>query len=235
MEARAAGADALLLIVAVLGDADLKNLLAETAPDGRRDAGAHFASFVVDRDDRHRDVGAERMGTVARQLLELLLQGRVDGQAVDALPRLQHHDLVGGVRRQRRQRLALTRHRLGLGAGALVFRNDALRDGPVEHDIARPAGGGGTTVRPAKLRRLRQGDQKRGLRESQPLRLLRKVSQRRRADAFQIAAIGRQRQIKRQDLALGQRGFELQRAGNLAQLGAEAAVLARLQKARDLH
>ena len=31
VEARAAGADALLLIVAVLGDADLKNLLAETA------------------------------------------------------------------------------------------------------------------------------------------------------------------------------------------------------------
>ncbi len=40
----------------------------------RGDARQHFAGGVIDRQDRDRDVGPERAGALARQLLEALLQ-----------------------------------------------------------------------------------------------------------------------------------------------------------------
>ena len=46
---------------------------------------------------------------------------------------------------------------------------------------------------------------------------------------------GRQREIKAEDLVLGERPFELERPHRLPDLGVERAVPARLQQASDLH
>ena len=55
-----------------------------------------------------------------------------------------------------------------------------------------------------------------------------------RADAFEVAAIRRQRQVKREDLVLREAPLDLVRADNLDQLRTDIA-LARLQHARRLH
>ena len=60
--------------------------------------------------------------------------------------------------------------------------------------------------------------------ERQPARLLAEICQRGRADAFEIAAIGREVEIEREDLVLAQRTFDLDGAHDLAQLGQEAAL-----------
>ena len=110
----------------------------------------------------------------------------------------------------------------------------ASRDA-VEHAVARSARGRDRAVRPAQLRRLRQRDQQRRLGHRQPARLLAEIGERRRANAFEIAAIGREAEIERQHLVLGERALELDRAHHLPQLGGERALGARLQQPRHLH
>ena len=73
---------------------------------GRGDAREHLAGRVVDREDRDRDVGPERARALARELFEILLQRRVDGEAMQAAAGRGGDDRVGGVRRQHRHRLA---------------------------------------------------------------------------------------------------------------------------------
>ena len=77
--------------------------------------------------------------------------------------------------------------------------------------------------------------EQRRLAEREPPRLLAEIGKRGRADAFEIAAIRRQREIKAEDLVLAQRPFELERPHRLPDLGVERAVPARLQQAGDLH
>ena len=79
-----------------------------------------------------------------------------------ALIGLQQHNLIGGMRRQHRQLLALARDRLGFGARDLIARHHARRRNPIEHAIARGPRGIRKTVGPAQFRRLRQRDQQRG-------------------------------------------------------------------------
>ena len=91
------------------------------------------------------------------------------------------------------------------------------------------------TIEPSGFRRLRQRHQQRRFRQRQPLRLLAEIADRRRANAFQIAAERRQRQIEIEDLVLAQLPLELQRANRLAQFGRERALLPRLHQPRQLH
>ena len=90
-------------------------------------------------------------------------------------------------------------------------------------------------IGPAHFRRLRDRDQHRGLAERKAPRLLAEIGERCGARAFEIAAVGREAEIEREDLVLGQRALELHRAHRLAQLGEEGAVGARLEQPRDLH
>ena len=90
-------------------------------------------------------------------------------------------------------------------------------------------------VGPAHFGRLRDRDQHRGFAEREAFWLLAEISERGRARTFEIAAIGREREIEREDVVLAQALLELHRAHRLAQLRKERAVGARLQKARDLH
>ncbi len=179
--------------------------------------------------------GPRRARPLERQFLQGLLQAGVDGEPVNAAIRLGRDHLIGGMRRQHRQRLALARYVRRFRARDLVARHHAGRRRAVEHAVARRPRHVRKAIRPAQFRRLRQRDQERRLRQRELARLLAEIGERGSADAFQVAAIGRQRQIERENLILAQRMFELERARDLAQLGAEAAMLARLQKARHLH
>ena len=79
---------------------------------GRGDARQHLAGGVVDREDRDREIGPERARPLARQVFEVLLQRRVDGQPMDLLLRQRRDGLIGGMRRQRRHRPPAGRRRL---------------------------------------------------------------------------------------------------------------------------
>ncbi len=85
------------------------------------------------------------------------------------------------------------------------------------------------------LRRLRQRHQQRRFGERQPARLLAEIGERGGADAFEIAAIGREAEIEREDLVLA----ELRaRSRSRARSGAawpRTCARARLEQARDLH
>ena len=177
----------------------------------------------------------QRMRALARQIFQCLLQGSVDGKPVNAGCGLGGDDLIGGMRRQHRQRFARMRHAFRFRARNFIARHRARRRHPIEHAVARGACDVRKAIGPAQFGRLRQSHQQRRFAQRQPPRLLAEISQRGRADAFQVAAIGRQRQIKRKNLVLAERIFELERARDLAQLGAKAAMLARLQQPRHLH
>ncbi len=93
----------------------------------------------------------------------------------------------------------------------------------------------GQPIRPAQLRRLRQRHKQRHLTERKLSRLFAEVSKRCGTDAFDIAAIRRKIEIKRQHLVLGQDTFDLNGTHNLAKLGGESPAGARLQESRHLH
>ena len=202
---------------------------------GGGDARPHLAGCVVDGENGDGDLRPQRAGALARELFQRALQIGVDGQAMDAALRLGGDHLIGGVRRQHRQRLPLARHGFRLGAGDLVARHRAGVRRALEHAVARGLRALGEAIRPAQFRRLRQRHQERRLAERQLARLLAEIGERRGADAFEIAAVGRERQIKREHLRLAQMPFELERAHHLPQLRRHVAVLARLQQPRHLH
>src|SRR5262245_31879457 len=149
--------------------------------------------------------------------------------------RLRQDNLIGSVRSQQRQRLALSRHRLRFCARNFVARNEPRHRRPLKHAVARGTRGFGETVRPPQLRRLRQGDQQRGLGQRQFAGLLAEIGQRGRANAFEVPAIGGKGQVEMKYLSLVERALELECAHHLPQLGAQTASLAWLKKARNLH
>ena len=59
-------------------------------------------------------------------------------------------------------------------------------------------------VGPALLGQLRQRDEQRGFGDGQPPRLLAEIGERGGAHAFEVAAIGRERQVELEDLVLGE-------------------------------
>ena len=86
-----------------------------------------------------------------------------------------------------------------------------------------------------RFRRLRQRHQHRRFRQRQPLRLLAEIGNGGGANAFEIAAERRQRQIEIENLILGQLPLDLDRAHHLAQLGVDRALAPRLHQPRQLH
>ena len=146
------------------------------------------------------------------------------------------HNAIGGVRRQHRHRAAAGRHRLGFGERDLVGRHRAGRGEAVEHAVARRTRDLGKPIRPAQLRRLRQCYQERRFAKRQPPRLFAEIGERGGPDALDVAAIGCEIEIEREDLVLGQRTLDLDRAHHLAEFRHHAAAhFGRLQKPRHLH
>ena len=190
---------------------------------------------MIDGKDGDRDIWSESMGALTRKLLEISLQCRVDGQAMQAAIRCRRDRGIGGVRGQHRHRLASVRHRLALGAGNLVRRHDARGDQPIEHPVAGIACRIRGAIGAPLLRRLRQGHQQGRLPERQAAWLFAEIGERCRAHAFEIAAIRRNAQIQRQDLVLGERALELERTHHLTQLRGEAAFASRFEQAGHLH
>jgi hypothetical protein len=141
--------------------------------------------------------------------------------------------LIGGVRRQHRQIAARHRHAFRFGASDFISRDKSLH--AVEDAVPRRAGGRGIAIRAAHFRRLRERHQQRGFAQCQAARLLAEIRQRRGADAFQIAAIGRKGQIQRENFGLAEREFEFERTGNLPEFGGKTALLTGLQQPRHLH
>ena len=97
------------------------------------------------------------------------------------------------------------RHRLALGQRDLVGRDAAGRGDAVEHAVARAR----ARPRPSGRAGAASGDcgsatSSAASRERQPARLLAEIGERGGADAFEIAAIGRERQIEREHLVLAQ-------------------------------
>src|SRR4029077_5292300 len=103
--------------------------------------------------------------------------------------------LVGRMWGNEHHGLPLGRHGLFLGTGNLAWAIEAAPGDAVEHAIARPLGCAREAVWPAELRRLRQRHQERRLAEGEPPRLLAEIDERRCPHAFEIAAIGREREI----------------------------------------
>ncbi len=85
------------------------------------------------------------------------------------------------------------------------------------------------------FRRLRQRHQQRRFAERQPPRLLAEIGERGCPHPFEIAAIGRERQIKPEDLVLAERPFELQCPNCLPDLGIDRTPLPRFEQPGDLH
>ncbi len=201
----------------------------------RGNAREDLAAGVIERQDRDRDHRPERAGAVARQVFEALLQRGVEREAMNAALGRRRDHRVGGVRRQHRHWLASGRHRLEPRPLDLVERHDAGGRDAIEHAVARIARGLDRAVGPAQFGRLRQRDEQRGFREIEAPRLLAEIGERGGADAFEIAAIGREAEIERQDLVFPERALKLDRAHDLAQLGGERALVARLEQTRHLH
>ena len=201
----------------------------------RADARQHVAAFIVDRDDRDRNVRPLRHRAVARQRFQRFLQGRIQRQLDQRRILHRRHRGIGGMRRQNRHRLAQPRHRGRLGLRRVVFRHHAILDHPRQHAIARGVRSFRITVEPAAFRRLRQRDQQCGFRKRKPFRLLAEIGDGCGADAFEIAAERRQRQIQIEDLVLAQLPLDLNRAHHLAQLCVHRALAPRLHQPRQLH
>src|ERR1041384_5322432 len=101
------------------------------------------------------------------------------------------------MRRTERHGLPFVRHRLFLGMYDLGRAIEPAPRDAVEHAVARPLGRARVPIGPAELGRLRQRYQERCRAEREPPGLLAELSERRRANAFEIAAIRRERQIER--------------------------------------
>ena len=119
--------------------------------------------------------------------------------------------------------MARRRHRRGLGQRDLVGRHLAGRGETIEHTVARGARHRGRAIRPALLRRLRQRDEERGFAKRKMARFLAEISERRGANALDIAAIGRNLEIEREHLVLVQHALDLDRAHDLAKLRRKGA------------
>ena len=119
---------------------------------------------------------------------------------------------VGKAKSRFRNRLALRRR--GVGGADHPPRGDAI-----EHAVPRGARDLRRTIRPARFRRLRQRDQKRGLRDGQPQRLLAEIGERGRSHALEIAAERSQREVTVERSRLADVALDLERSRNLPELG----------------
>ena len=180
--------------------------------------------------------GPELLGGLLGDRLQPCLDLPADGELVDMLGRCIPH---ARPRRHARQAPAAPGARRTTSSPAarsrFVLVDQAGAHHALEHAVARGVRTGEVAVRPAALRQLRQRDEQCRFRQRQALRLLAEIGERGSADAFEIAAIGGERQIGFQDLALAHAPLDLHGAQDLPDLGAERAALARLHQAGELH
>ena len=188
---------------------------------GRADMRAHLAGRVVDDDDRRREPRPQPLDALARERLQRGLEGAVDREPVDAGIWRGADGVLRGMGREHRERAADRGHGLGPHPRGLGGSEKAARDGAGEHARARGAGGGGVAVRPARLGRLGERDEERGLRQVKPARLAAEIGERGRPQPLDVAAIGRAREIEVEDLVFAQSPLDLDRAHDLAELRGE--------------
>ncbi len=105
----------------------------------------------------------------------------------------------------------------GLGGAGLVGVDQMVAQGAVQHAGAGQCGVGRGAVRAAGFGALRDGDQQRGLSRGQAAGFLAEIGEGGGADAFDIAAIGGEVEVQRQDLLFGQVAFEGEGDADLAQ------------------
>jgi hypothetical protein len=113
------------------------------------------------------------------------------------------------MRGERGQRQAVARHAVDRRAVGFPLLEDAGADHAGEHAVARRLRGLAVAVRPPPFRQLRQRHEEGRLCDGQALRLLAEIGERGCAHAFEIAAIGRQRQVAFEDFALRQPPLDL--------------------------
>ena len=142
---------------------------------------------------------------------------------------------LGDVRRQHRKSVAAVGHGLGRRDLRFLFGEDTGFGGACQHAVARGFRRGGIAVGAAAFRRLRQRDEQRGLRRRQPPRLLAEIGERGGADAFDVAAIGRERQVEVQDRVLVELSLQRQRRQHLREFSADRARRFVRQEPRHLH
>ena len=202
---------------------------------GAADMGAYLAADIVDRDDGDRKLRTEARRVFARQRFELRLQARIERQAQHVLRGRAAQRALGRVRREHGKGFAHLRR--GVAHRRLRFRarQCAAFDGAGQNAVARAPGVIGMAIRPSRLRRLWQRDEQRRFRVAQAFRLLAEIGEARRAQAFEIAAIGRETQIKAEDFVLAVGVFQLHGAHDLPRLGRQRAFVARFEQARNLH
>ena len=203
----------------------------------RADPRQHVAARIVHRDDRHRNIRPERDGAVARQAPPAPSAGSESSVS----------EITGASLTVATARSAECGARIGIG---LRIRGTGTRFGLSAHPL--PDTAPSSTMRSstrsratraairiaieaAVFRRLRQRHQQRRFRQRQPLRLLAEIGDRGGANALEIAAIGRQRQIQIEDLILVQLPLEFDRADDLAQLGMNRPLPPRLHQPGQLH
>ena len=121
------------------------------------------------------------------------------------------------------------------GASGLAFAEQPGLDHARQHAVACGLRIVAKTIRTAAFRQLRQCHQQRRFRDRKALRLLAEIGKRGGAHAFEIAAIGRQRQVALEDFALGDAALDLPGAEDLGDLRRNAAAFARLDQAGKLH
>jgi hypothetical protein len=128
--------------------------------------------------------------------------------------------------------------RPGRGSSSASAAATSVKAPHADHLVEHLAPGGarcfGTAIWAAGLWGLRQGDQQRLLAEGQGFRLMAEIGKAGGPHPFQIPAVGSQRQVERQKLALGKAGLKLDRADHLDQLGRQGP-RARLQQSGGLH
>ena len=178
---------------------------------------------------------AEIARAVAREIFETRLHAAIDRQANERLRRRTGKSRLGGVGGESRKSLAAVGHVLGFGELGLGRFDHALPRQPVDDTVAGAAGGRRIAVRAAGLGRLRQRNEERCLRRREARRLLAEIGERGGADAFQIAAIGREREIEIEDGGLADLALERGRGADLPDLAREIAAAFGFEQARRLH
>ena len=193
---------------------------------GGADPRQHVAAGIVDHDDRNRNfcpsASARSRASGFEHLLQIGIERQLDQRRI-------LHGRDGRIGRNAApasaSACAASAPATALACPASSRAIDAFVDHAIEHAVARGTRRLGIAVQPARLRRLRQGHQQRRFGQGQPLRLLAEIGDRGGADAFEIAAERRQREIEIEDLLLAQLPLDLDRTHDLAQLGVERAVM----------
>ena len=163
------------------------------------------------------------------------LDAAVDGQAVDTGKGFLCHGPIRQMRRESGKAVARGAHRVPHGRRNRRSVQQPVALQPRQHHIPRRRRDLWRAIRPARLGRLRQGHQQRGLRRGQPRGGPVEISIRGGAHPFDIPAERGMVEIERQDLVLAQPPFQRQRHTDLAQLARPASGAALLQQPRHLH